>query len=68
VLNLKSNTSDFPVHIHNIHDTECEKSYDEMGARPKDKSTRSTRPVMDKRDVSGLDIINVLKDTIEDSD
>jgi hypothetical protein len=47
------------------NDTECEKSYDEMGARPKDKSTR---PVMDKRDVSGLDIINVLKDTIEDSD
>lgn len=50
------------------NDTECEKSYDEMGARPKDKSTRSTRPVMDRRDVSGLDIINVLKDTIEDSD
>jgi hypothetical protein len=32
------------------NDTECEKSYDEMGARPKDKSTRSTRPVMDKRE------------------
>jgi hypothetical protein len=27
------------------NDTECEKSYDEMGARPKDKSTRSTRPI-----------------------